>query len=36
MLECQDEGQMRLGNVLYVPELKSNIFSLGQFNEHEC
>ena len=27
---------MRLHNVLYVLELKSNILSLGQFNEHGC
>ena len=27
---------MRLHNVLYVPELKSNILSLGQFDEHGC
>ena len=27
---------MRLDNVLYVPKLKSNILSLGQFDEHEC
>ena len=28
MLQCQDGGQMRLDNVLYVPKLKSNILSL--------
>ena len=27
---------MRLDNVLDVPELKSNILSLGQFDEHGC
>ena len=36
MLQCQDGGQMRLDNVLYVPELKANILSLGQFDEHGC
>ena len=27
---------MRLDNVFYVPELKPNILSLGQFDEHGC
>ena len=27
---------MKLDNVLYVHELKSNILSLGQFDEHGC
>ena len=36
MLQCQDGGQMRLDNILYVPKLKSNILSLGQFDEHGC
>ena len=27
---------MRLDNVLYFPELKCNILSLGQFDEHGC
>ena len=36
MLHCQYERQMRLDNVLYVPELKSNILGLGQFDEHGC
>ena len=27
---------MRLANVLSVPELKANILSLGQFDEHGC
>ena len=36
MLLCQDGGQMRLDNVLYFPELKSNILCLGQFDEHGC
>ena len=36
MLQCQDGGQMRLENVLYVPELKYNILSLGQFDKHGC
>ena len=36
MLQCQDGGQMRLDNVLYVLELKANILSLGQFDEHGC
>ena len=36
MLQCQDGGQMRLDNVLYVLELKYNILSLSQFDEHGC
>ena len=36
MLQCQDGGQMMLDNVLYVPKLKANILSLGQFDEHGC
>ena len=36
MLQCQDGGKMRLDNILYVPKLKANILSLGQFDEHEC
>ena len=27
---------MRLDNVLYVLDLKSNILGLGQFDEHGC
>ena len=27
---------MRLDNVIYVFELKSNILSVGQFDEHGC
>ena len=27
---------MRLDNVLYFPEVKSNILSLGQFDKHGC
>ena len=36
MLQCEDGGQMRLDNVLYVLKLKANILSLGQFDEHGC
>ena len=36
MLKCLHGGQMRLDNVLYVPKVKSNILSLGQFDEHRC
>ena len=36
MLQSQDGGQMRLDITLYVPKLKSNILSLGQFDEHGC
>ena len=36
ILQCQDRGQTRLENILHVSELKSNILSLGQFDEHRC
>ena len=36
MFQCQNGGQMRLDNVLYFLEVKSNILSLGQFDEHGC
>nr|GFA00990.1 zinc finger, CCHC-type [Tanacetum cinerariifolium] len=36
LLECDDEKQRILSQVDYIPSLKSNLLSLGQFTEIGC
>ncbi|GJR22733.1 zinc finger, CCHC-type containing protein [Tanacetum coccineum] len=36
LIECDDEKQRIISHVYYIPELKSNLLSLGQFTEIGC
>nr|GFB76940.1 zinc finger, CCHC-type [Tanacetum cinerariifolium] len=36
LLECDDEKQRIISQVYYIPSLKSNLLSLGQFTEIGC
>ncbi|GKA70358.1 zinc finger, CCHC-type containing protein [Tanacetum coccineum] len=36
LLECDDERQRIISHVYYIPSLKSNLLSLGQFTEIGC
>nr|GEW19526.1 zinc finger, CCHC-type [Tanacetum cinerariifolium] len=36
LIECDDEKQRIISHVYYIPDLKSNLLSLGQFTEIGC
>ncbi|GJR89060.1 zinc finger, CCHC-type containing protein [Tanacetum coccineum] len=36
IIECDDEKQRIISHVYYIPDLKSNLLSLGQFTEIGC
>nr|GEW42609.1 serine/threonine-protein kinase HT1-like [Tanacetum cinerariifolium] len=36
LIECEDEKQRIISHVYYIPDLKSNLLSLGQFTEIGC
>nr|GEV35880.1 zinc finger, CCHC-type [Tanacetum cinerariifolium] len=36
LIECDDEKQRIIAHVYYIPDLKSNLMSLGQFTEIGC
>nr|GEX73234.1 zinc finger, CCHC-type [Tanacetum cinerariifolium] len=36
LIECDDEKQRIISHVFYIPSLKSNLLSLGQFTEIGC
>ncbi|GJR76611.1 zinc finger, CCHC-type containing protein [Tanacetum coccineum] len=36
LIECDDEKQRIISHVYYIPSLKSNLLSLGQFTEISC
>ncbi|GKB95149.1 hypothetical protein Tco_0981286 [Tanacetum coccineum] len=36
LIECDDEKQRIISHVYYIPSLKSNLLSLGQFTEIGC
>nr|GEU90496.1 zinc finger, CCHC-type [Tanacetum cinerariifolium] len=36
LIECEDEKQRIISHVYYIPDLKSNLLSLGQFTEISC
>ncbi|GJY40225.1 ribonuclease H-like domain, reverse transcriptase, RNA-dependent DNA polymerase [Tanacetum coccineum] len=36
LIECNDEKQRIISHVYYIPDLKSNLLSLGQFTEIGC
>nr|GEW98811.1 ribonuclease H-like domain, reverse transcriptase, RNA-dependent DNA polymerase [Tanacetum cinerariifolium] len=36
LIECDDEKQRIISQVYYIPDLKSNLLSLGQFTEIGC
>nr|GEX37060.1 zinc finger, CCHC-type [Tanacetum cinerariifolium] len=36
IIECDDEKQRVISHVYYIPDLKSNLLSLGQFTEIGC
>nr|GEV53565.1 zinc finger, CCHC-type [Tanacetum cinerariifolium] len=36
LIECDDEKQIIISHVYYIPSLKSNLLSLGQFTEFGC
>ncbi|GKB80072.1 zinc finger, CCHC-type containing protein [Tanacetum coccineum] len=36
VIECDDKKQRIISQVYYIPDLKSNLFSLGQFTEIGC
>ncbi|GJT29938.1 zinc finger, CCHC-type containing protein [Tanacetum coccineum] len=36
LIECDDEKQRTISHVYYIPDLKSNLLSLGQFTEIGC